>query len=174
MTLRRERTAEGIMSTPQFIYVMKGLRKVVPPNREILKGIWLSFYPGAKIGVVGRTGRARARCCGSWRASTGFPGRGLGGEGHAHRLPAAGAAAGPGPERAGQRGGGGEGQRDLLRRFDEVNMKFAEPMSDDEMQALIDEQARCRTASTPPARGTWTARSRSPWTRCGCRRPTRT
>ena len=41
------------MNTPQYIYVMKDLRKVVPPNKEILKGIWLSFYPGAKIGVVG-------------------------------------------------------------------------------------------------------------------------
>jgi hypothetical protein len=36
---------------PQFIYVMKGLRKVVPPSRVILDDIWLSFYPGAKIGV---------------------------------------------------------------------------------------------------------------------------
>src|SRR5690606_34144651 len=48
------------MSTPQFIYVMKGLRKVVPPNREILKGIWLSFYPGAKIGVVGPNGAGKS------------------------------------------------------------------------------------------------------------------
>ncbi len=38
---------------PEFIYVMKDLRKVVPPNREILKGIWLSFFFGAKIGVLG-------------------------------------------------------------------------------------------------------------------------
>src|SRR3979490_3430379 len=38
---------------PQFIYVMKDLRKVVPPSREILRGIWLSFYPGAKIRVLG-------------------------------------------------------------------------------------------------------------------------
>ena len=36
---------------PQFIYVMKSLRKVVPPSRVILDDIWLSFYPGAKIGV---------------------------------------------------------------------------------------------------------------------------
>ncbi len=36
----------------EYIYVMKDLRKIVPPKREILKGIWLSFYPGAKIGVV--------------------------------------------------------------------------------------------------------------------------
>src|SRR4026208_473959 len=37
----------------QFIFVMKDLKKIVPPKREILKGIWLSFYPGAKIGGIG-------------------------------------------------------------------------------------------------------------------------
>src|SRR5436189_3224486 len=45
---------------PQFIYVMKDLRKVVPPSREILKGIWLSFYPGAKIGVLGANGAGKS------------------------------------------------------------------------------------------------------------------
>ena len=41
---------------PQFIYVMKDLRRVVPPSREILRGIYLSFYPGAKIGELGTNG----------------------------------------------------------------------------------------------------------------------
>src|SRR6266705_2824648 len=45
---------------PQFIYVMKDLRKVVPPSREILRGIWLSFYPGAKIGVLGANGAGKS------------------------------------------------------------------------------------------------------------------
>src|SRR3982750_4527133 len=45
---------------PQFIYVMKDLRKVVPPSREILRGIWLSFYPGAKIGVLGPNGAGKS------------------------------------------------------------------------------------------------------------------
>jgi ATP-binding cassette ChvD family protein len=44
----------------QYIYVMKGLGKVVPPKREILKGIWLSFYPGAKIGVLGANGAGKS------------------------------------------------------------------------------------------------------------------
>jgi energy-dependent translational throttle protein EttA len=48
------------VSTPQYIYVMKDLRKVVPPSREILKGIWLSFFPGAKIGVVGANGAGKS------------------------------------------------------------------------------------------------------------------
>ena len=45
---------------PQFIFTMKGLKKVVPPKREILKGIWLSFYPGAKIGVIGLNGSGKS------------------------------------------------------------------------------------------------------------------
>ena len=40
----------------EFVFTMRDLRKVVPPNREILKGIWLSFLPGAKIGVIGSNG----------------------------------------------------------------------------------------------------------------------
>jgi energy-dependent translational throttle protein EttA len=45
---------------PQFIYVMKALRKVVPPSRVILDDIWLSFYPGAKIGVLGANGAGKS------------------------------------------------------------------------------------------------------------------
>ena len=48
------------MAGPEFIYVMKALTKVVPPNRVILKDIWLSFYPGAKIGVVGANGSGKS------------------------------------------------------------------------------------------------------------------
>src|SRR3712207_9425812 len=48
------------MAGPEFIYVMKGLTKVVPPSRVILKDIWLSFYPGAKIGVVGPNGSGKS------------------------------------------------------------------------------------------------------------------
>ena len=45
---------------PEFIYTMKDLRKVVPPKREILKGIWLSFFHGAKIGVLGLNGAGKS------------------------------------------------------------------------------------------------------------------
>ena len=45
---------------PQFIYVMKALTKVVPPSRVILNNIWLSFYPGAKIGVLGSNGAGKS------------------------------------------------------------------------------------------------------------------
>ncbi|MDP1857542.1 MAG: ATP-binding cassette domain-containing protein, partial [Gemmatimonadaceae bacterium] len=45
---------------PQFIYVMTALTKVVPPSRVILNNIWLSFYPGAKIGVLGSNGAGKS------------------------------------------------------------------------------------------------------------------
>jgi energy-dependent translational throttle protein EttA len=131
------------MSTPQFIYVMKGLRKVVPPNREILKGIWLSFYPGAKIGVVGPNGSGKSSLL---RIMAG-----LDQDFQGEAWPAKGTRIGYLPQEPvldpalNVRGNVEEAvkaTRTLLHRFDEVNMKFAEPMTDAEMEALIEEQAR--------------------------------
>jgi energy-dependent translational throttle protein EttA len=130
------------MSTPQFIYVMKDLRKVVPPSREILKGIWLSFYPGAKIGVVGANGSGKSSLL---RIMAGVD-RDFNGE----AWPAEGTRIGYLPQEPeldpalDVRGNVEEAvkrQRDLLRRFEEVSMRFAEVTSDEEMNALIDEQA---------------------------------
>src|SRR5215212_8751097 len=45
---------------PQFVYVMKGLGKVYPPDSEVLKDTWLSFLPGAKIGVLGLNGAGKS------------------------------------------------------------------------------------------------------------------
>ncbi|EYF08212.1 energy-dependent translational throttle protein EttA [Chondromyces apiculatus] len=45
---------------PQFIFTMQDVRKVHPPNKEVLKGLWLSFYPGAKIGVLGSNGSGKS------------------------------------------------------------------------------------------------------------------
>ena len=82
------------MAPPSFIYVMKDLRKVVPPSREILRGIWLSFYHGAKIGVLGANGAGKSSLLRIMAGvDTGFSGRGVGRRGHAHRLSSAGAAA---------------------------------------------------------------------------------
>ena len=52
------RPASGtlVAVAPQFIYTMRGLSRFYPPDREVLKGINLSFYPGAKIGVIGSNG----------------------------------------------------------------------------------------------------------------------
>ena len=135
------------MNTPQFIYVMKDLRKVVPPNREVLKGIWLSFFPGAKIGVVGPNGSGKSSLLRIMAGvDTNFQGE---------AWPARGTRIGYLPQEPvldpalNVRGNVEEAvrhTRELLRSFDEINMKFAEPMSDDEMTALIDEQARVQDA----------------------------
>ena len=82
------------MAPPSFIYVMKDLRKVVPPSREILRGIWLSFYSGAKIGVLGANGAGKSSLLRIMAGvDTDFQGEAWAAEGHAHRLPPAGAAA---------------------------------------------------------------------------------
>ncbi|MBA2572571.1 MAG: energy-dependent translational throttle protein EttA [Gemmatimonadetes bacterium] len=131
------------MAGPEFIYVMKDLRKVVPPNREILKGIWLSFYPGAKIGVVGTNGSGKSSVL---RIMAGvdkdFNGEAWAAEGTRIGYLPQEPELDPALDVRGNVEEAVRHQRDLMRRFDEINMKFAEPMSDDEMTALIDEQAR--------------------------------
>ena len=53
----------------QYIYTIENLTKAYG-KREVLKNIWLAFYPGAKIGVIGSNGGAKARSCTSWPAPT--------------------------------------------------------------------------------------------------------
>jgi ATP-binding cassette ChvD family protein len=121
---------------------MKDLRKIVPPNREVLKGIWLSFFPGAKIGVVGANGSGKSTLL---RIMAGVDTNFLG-----EAWPAKGTRIGylsQEPQLDAHLDVRGNVElavrdtRDLLRRFDEINAKFAEPMSDDEMTALLAEQA---------------------------------
>jgi len=122
---------------------MKDLRKVVPPSREILRGIWLSFYPGAKIGVLGANGAGKSSLL---RIMAGVD-HDFQGEAWPHE---------------GTRIGylsqepqldlsknvrenvdvAVKATRDLLRKFEEISNKFAEPMSDDEMTKLLDSQAK--------------------------------
>jgi energy-dependent translational throttle protein EttA len=131
------------MSTPQFIYVMKDLRKVVPPNREILKGIWLSFYPGAKIGVVGPNGAGKSTLLRIMAGvDTNFQGESWPAKGTRIGYLAQEPQLDPALNVRGNVEEAVKAQRAVLTRFDEINLKFAEPMSDDEMTALIDEQAR--------------------------------
>jgi sulfate-transporting ATPase len=135
------------MNTPQYIYVMKDLRKVVPPNREILKGIWLSFFPGAKIGVVGPNGAGKSSLLRIMAGvDTNFQGEAWPAKGtHVAYLPQE-PQLDPALNVRGNVEEAVKHTRDLLKKFDEINMKFAEPMSDDEMTALIDEQARVQDA----------------------------
>jgi sulfate-transporting ATPase len=129
------------LDTSKFIYVMKDLRKVVPPKREVLKGIWLSFYPGAKIGVVGPNGSGKSTVL---RIMAG-----LDQDFQGEAWPMKGIRIGYLPQEPeldpalnvkGNVEEAVRSQRDLLRRYDEINAKFAEPMDADEMEALIAEQ----------------------------------
>lgn len=131
----------------QYIYTMIGVSKTVPPNRTIIKDISLSFFPGAKIGVLGLNGAGKSTVL---RIMAGID-KEFDGEAR----PQAGIRIGYLPQepeleeestvRDNVEDGVGE-VKDLLKQFDEVSMKFAEPMSDDEMNDLLAEQARLQDA----------------------------
>jgi energy-dependent translational throttle protein EttA len=129
--------------TAQYTFVMKDLRKLVPPKREILKGIHLSFYPGAKIGVLGNNGAGKSTLL---RIMAGVDKDFLG-----EAWPAPGLKIGYLPQ---------EPQLDpnktvkenvdegvaetkaLLQRFEDVSMKLGEDMPADKMDKLLEEQSR--------------------------------
>ncbi len=126
---------------PQFIYVMKGLRKVVPPSRIILDDIWLSFYPGAKIGVLGANGAGKSSLL---RIMAGVD-QEFQGEAWAHKgtkigyLPQE-PQLDPTKDVRGNVEEALRAQRDMMNRFNEISMAFAEPMDDDQMNKLLEEQ----------------------------------
>src|SRR5947207_2424898 len=130
------------MAVP-FIYVVKGLRKVVPPQRIILDDIWLSFYPDAKIGVLGANGAGKSSLL---RIMAGvdedFQGEAWPAKGTRRSFLA------QEPQLDATRDVRGNvelavaPQRKLLDRFNAIAEKFAEPMDDNAMQKLLDEQAK--------------------------------
>ena len=131
----------------QYIYTMIGVSKIVPPNRTIIRDISLSFFPGAKIGLLGLNGAGKSTVL---RIMAGVD---TDHDGEARPQP--GIRIGYLPQepeldasktvREVVEEGVAE-VRGLLNRFDEVSMKFAEPMSDDEMNALLAEQAELQEA----------------------------
>ncbi|HSG09202.1 MAG TPA: energy-dependent translational throttle protein EttA [Longimicrobiales bacterium] len=131
------------MSGPQFIYHMHRLSKIVPPKREILKGISLSFYPGAKIGVVGPNGSGKSSLL---RIMAGVDTDFLGEAWAAKGTKIGYLSQEPELDTSLDVKGNVElavkETRDLLRRFDEVNLKFGEVSTDEEMNALLEEQAK--------------------------------
>ena len=130
------------MASYQYIFVMQNLTKVFPGGRELFKGITLSFLPGAKIGVLGVNGAGKSTLLKIMA--------GVDKEFNGEAWAADGVKVGyleQEPKLDSNKNvmenimdGLGE-TRDLLKRFEEVSAKFAEPMSDDEMNALIEEQA---------------------------------
>ena len=132
---------------PQYIFTMRDLRKVVPPKREILRGINLAFFPGAKIGVLGANGAGKSTLL---RIMAGVDKDFLG-----EARPADDMRIGflpqeprldPAKTVLGNIEEGVAATRGLLRRFEEVSARFAEPMSDAEMEKLLAEQGRLQDA----------------------------
>ncbi|KPJ79683.1 MAG: ABC transporter ATP-binding protein [Gemmatimonas sp. SG8_23] len=131
------------MSGPQFIYHMHRLSKIVPPKREILKNINLSFYPGAKIGVVGPNGSGKSSLLRIMAGlDTDFLGEAWAAKGTRVGYLAQEPELDPDLDVRGNVEVAVADTRDLLRRFEEVSTKFGDVTSDDEMNALIDEQAK--------------------------------
>src|SRR5438067_10001746 len=127
----------------EYAFVMKDLRKVVPPKREILRGIYLSFFHGAKIGVLGANGAGKSSLL---RIMAGVDKDFLG-----EAFAADGLRIGYLPQEPqldstkDVRGNVEEGvaeTRAILTRFEEVPATLGEPLSDTEMEKLREEQAR--------------------------------
>jgi ATP-binding cassette ChvD family protein len=131
----------------QYIYTMNRVTKVVPPKREILKDISLSFFPGAKIGVLGLNGAGKSTLL---RIMAGVDT-----DIHGEARPQSGIRVGYLPQEPeldpdkDVRGNVEDGIRevkDLVERFEQVSARFAEPMDEDEMNALLEEQAALQDA----------------------------
>jgi ATP-binding cassette ChvD family protein len=138
----------------QYIYTMNRVAKVVPPKRQIIHDISLSFFPGAKIGVLGLNGSGKSTLL---RIMAG-----LDTEIDGEARPQPGIKIGYLPQEPeldpakDVRGNVEEGvaeTKGLVDRFNEISEKFAEPMSDDEMNALLEEQGKLQDAID--AAGAW-------------------
>jgi energy-dependent translational throttle protein EttA len=125
----------------EYIYTMQGVGKIVPPKREILKNIWLSFFPGAKIGVLGLNGSGKSTLlkimAGLDKEIVGearpLPGIKIGYLSQEPHLDPAKSVRGNVEEGMGE-------EMVWLTRFNDISDRFAEPMSEDEMTKLLDEQ----------------------------------
>lgn len=130
------------MAGPQYVYVMKDLTKAYPGGREVFKGITLSFLPGVKIGVLGVNGAGKSTLL---RIMAGRD-KEFGGEawaadgvkvGYLEQEPKL-----DETKTVGENVAEGFGPlKQAVDRFNEISMKFAEPMDDDTMNALLAEQA---------------------------------
>jgi ATP-binding cassette ChvD family protein len=128
---------------PEFVFTMQDLRKVVPPDRVLLDDITLAFLPAAKIGVIGHNGAGKSTLL---RIMAGvdheFVGEARPGDGvrvgYLSQEPELDAS----KDVLGNVEEGVAEQRALLKRFEELSARFAEPLEDDEMNRLLEEQGK--------------------------------
>jgi sulfate-transporting ATPase len=131
----------------QYIFTMQDLRRVHPPNKEVLKGIYLAFFPGAKIGVIGGNGAGKSTLL---RIMAGVDKDFFG-----EARPAEGITVGYLPQEPqlnaskdvlGNVEEAVVATKKLLHRFDEVNLRLGEDITPDEMEKLLEEQAKLQDA----------------------------
>ena len=131
------------MSGPQFIYHMHRLSKIVPPKREILKNVNLSFYPGAKIGVVGSNGSGKSSLLRIMAGlDTDFLGEAWAAKGTRIGYLPQEPQLNPDLDVRGNVELAVADTRNLLLKFEEVNLAFGTITSDEEMNDLIEKQAK--------------------------------
>ncbi|WP_300304700.1 energy-dependent translational throttle protein EttA [Ferrovibrio sp.] len=130
------------MASYQYIYVMKGLGKTYPGGKQVLKDIWLSFLPGAKIGVLGLNGAGKSTLLKIMAGlDSDFTGEAWAADGVKVGYLAQEPQLDPDKDVLGNVMEGVGETKALLDRFEEVSNKFADVTDDDEMNALIAEQA---------------------------------
>ena len=129
------------MASYQYAYVMKGVTKKLPGGKELFKDVWLSFYPGAKIGVLGANGAGKSTLLRIMAGQdTEFQGEAWSADGIKVGFLEQEPHLNPKKNVMENVMEGVSETKDILDRFEEVSAKFAEPMSDDEMNDLLAEQ----------------------------------
>src|SRR5690606_5754032 len=129
------------MASYQYIYVMNGLSKTYPGGKQVLKDIRLSFFPGAKIGVLGLNGAGKSTLLKIMAGiETEFQGEAWAADGVKIGYLAQEPELDPAKDVLGNVMDGVAEKRALLDKFNEVSARFAEELTDDEMNALIAEQ----------------------------------
>src|SRR5471032_1494856 len=128
---------------PQFIYTMKGLGKVHPPDTKVLEDIWLSFYYGAKIGVLGLNGAGKSSLLKIMSGEDqSFIGEAFAAEGTTIGFLKQEPQLDPAKTVLGNVEEGVAATKALLERYDEVNAKLGEDLSPEEMDKVMDEQSK--------------------------------
>jgi ATP-binding cassette ChvD family protein len=128
---------------PEFIFTMKGLRKVVPPQRKILENIWLSFFHGAKIGVLGANGAGKSSLLRIMAGvDTEFEGEAFPDKSIRIGYLAQEPELDPKKTVLGNVEEAVAGTKSLVDRFNQISDRLAEPMEPEEMEKLLEEQGK--------------------------------
>ena len=153
------------MAAYQYIYVMKDLSKTWSGGKQVLKNIWLSFFPGAKIGVLGPNGAGKSTLLKIMAGlDTDFQGEAWAADGvrvgYLEQEPKL------DPTKTVMENvmDGVAPIRDLMKKYEEVNMKFADPDAD--MDALLAEQAELQEKLMLATVGNWNVLWKLPWMLC--------